>query len=513
MAKLIFYIFAIIAISASQSCSNRHAYSETASKIALAESVLDSMPDSALNVIRELEFNSIDNDTLLAKAYYINGTAKLMLWDYHGAITPLLYAEKQSETIKDHHLVGKSRQRIMELYDSIGSQQGVITYALKASEAYQKCGDSISQFDILDNIVYTLYGMENPKCLDSIASIMNGLVKNSRDSIRRESAKHAETLANILKEILKDHRHIHFAFISDDEFFEKVYSNGDWQRIIASDSAMLHPSDIRSIINDLNNNGNEKLAHAIIDSYLNNYTKQAKFSKTLMRENDPIFPNEPQYYLPLTRESFLQEYIPLVEREAVEFYYKENVIKEQALRYQRTKTTAIIVCSALLICLLLMGLFIIRSRKRRIEEESMRSVIELKSALNQSEDRWLSTLGQLCNTYYSAYAKSATRSRTAQEALAEIESATASPEFFPELETRLNHGHDNLMDRFRTAMPDLRPDEYRLFLLNALGFSIPTISLLLKEKREVIYNRRQRLRAKIPESDIPDRESFLAFLE
>ena len=276
---------------------------------------------------------------------------------------------------------------------------------------------------------------------------------------------------------------------------------------------MLHPSDIRSITNDLNNNGNEKLAHAIIDSYLNNYTKQAKFPKTLMRENNPIFPNEPQYYLPLTRESFLQEYIPMVEREAVEFYYKENVIKEQAIRYQRTKNTAILLCSGLLICLLAMSLFIVRSRKRRIEEESMRSVIELKSALSQSKDRWLSTLGQLCNTYYSAYAKTATRSRTAQEALAEIESATASPTFFPELEARLNRENDNLMARLRTAMPDLRPDEYHLFLLNALGFSIPTISLLLKEKREVIYNRRQRLRSKIQESDITDNAPFLDCLE
>lgn len=513
MAKIIFYIFAIIAISVSHSCSIRHADSEIADKISLAESVLDSMPDSTLAIIRELDIENIDNNELLAKAYYIKGTAKLKLWDYHGAIFPLLYAEKQAETIKNYPLLAQSRQRIMELYDSIGSQQGVITYALKASEAYQACRDSIRQFDMLDNIVYPLYGMEKPECLDSIATIMTGLVKNSNDSIRRESAKHAGVLADILKEILKDHRHINFAFISDDEFFERVYSNGDWQRIIASDSAMLHPSYIRSITNDLNNNGNEKLAHAIIDSYLNNYTKQASFSKTLMRENDPIFTNKPQYYIPLTREHFLHGYLPDVEREAVEFYYKENVIKEQALRYQRTKTTAIIVCSALLICLLLMGLFIIRSHKRRIEEESMRSVIELKSALNQSEDRWLSTLGQLCNTYYSAYAKSATRSRTAQEALAEIESATASSEFFPELEARLNHGHDNLMDRFRTAMPDLRPDEYRLFLLNALGFSIPTISLLLKEKREVIYNRRQRLRTKIQESDIPDSELFLSYLE
>ena len=224
-------------------------------------------------------------------------------------------------------------------------------------------------------------------------------------------------------------------------------------------------------------------------------------------------PSTPSFWTKCIFRNFFKKYLPLVEREAVEFYYKENVIKEQAIRYQRIKTTAIILCAGILICLLAMSLFIVRSRKRRIEEESMRSVIELKSALSQSKDRWLSTLGQLCNTYYSAYAKTATRSRTAQEALAEIESATASPTFFPELEGRLNRENDNLMARFRTAMPDLRPDEYRLFLLNALGFSIPTISLLLKEKREVIYNRRQRLRSKIQESDITDNAPFLDCLE
>lgn len=69
------------------------------------------------------------------------------------------------------------------------------------------------------------------------------------------------------------------------------------------------------------------------------------------------------------------------------------------------------------------------------------------------------------------------------------------------------------MTRFRAEMPDLRPDEYRLFLLNAIGFSIPTISLLMNEKRELIYTRRVRLRSKIQESDIPGRDLFLDYLE
>lgn len=502
------YIFSIVLSFIFTACQKTNDTPDYERIVTQAESLIDSRPDSVITLLRNINLNSINDIALSAKAHYLYGVSKESMLDFQSAIHELLYAEKFAEIAKDYPLLIDARKHIMNIYDYLHGNKGAAEYAVKIADAYELIQIPDSSLCMLDDAIvrYAKLGMHTE--LPTLYSRMENMKESCTDSMRDYRLIFAKSY--ILQPDI-------FKHIDDNESLlrDSISHGGDWRKLITCDTLTFMPGHIYSISSDLWREGNDSIAKQLIEYYCEYYACKeftggdysiltlTKVFKTPFTVNGMI----------LDRRAFFKKYLPLVEREAVEFYYKENVIKEQAMRYQRTKTTAIILCSGLLICLLAMSLFIVRSRKRRIEEESMRSVIELKSALSQSKDRWLSTLGQLCNTYYSAYAKTATRSRTAQEALAEIESATASPTFFPELEARLNSENDNLMARFRTAMPDLRPDEYHLFLLNALGFSIPTISLLLKEKREVIYNRRQRLRSKIQESDIPGRDLFLDYLE
>ena len=142
----------------------------------------------------------------------------------------------------------------------------------------------------------------------------------------------------------------------------------------------------------------------------------------------------------------------------------------------------------------------------------MHTALELQNALSSSKNRCLNTLTHLCNTYYEGFNRESVKSKAAKEALEAIKEFADSPEFFAYLESRLNMECYGLMSRFRSEMPDLREADYRLYLCNALGLSIPTICLLLKEKREVIYNRRLRMRTKIQTSGSTDTETFLQYL-
>ena len=62
-------------------------------------------------------------------------------------------------------------------------------------------------------------------------------------------------------------------------------------------------------------------------------------------------------------------------------------------------------------------------------------------------------------------------------------------------------------------MTELKESDYKLFICNAIGLSIPAICLVLGEKRDVIYARRLKKKKKIQESDAIDKETFLNHLK
>ena len=68
------------------------------------------------------------------------------------------------------------------------------------------------------------------------------------------------------------------------------------------------------------------------------------------------------------------------------------------------------------------------------------------------------------------------------------------------------------MRHLHEAFPNIKEIDSRMYTLNAIGLTIPAICMLLKERREVIYNRRLRLRSRIQESDTPHRDQLLKYL-
>lgn len=179
MPNKIILILSVMYLSVACSCSRQIPDNKMFSDITTAEALLDSMPDSTLHILSNIDFDKITNDTLLAKAHYLLGTAKLKLWDYSGAITPLLYAEKYSESAHNHRLTGMTRERIMELHDSIDNLDATAKYALKAAEAYRECNDTIKQLELLGSSILLLFQTEDSMALNSVAATMKDLSKIS----------------------------------------------------------------------------------------------------------------------------------------------------------------------------------------------------------------------------------------------------------------------------------------------------------------------------------------------
>lgn len=73
---------------------------------------MDSIPDSALSIVRTLELNDSDNPAIASEAHYINGVSRLKLWDFKGAVRELLFAEKFANEAKAYGQLGDARMAI-----------------------------------------------------------------------------------------------------------------------------------------------------------------------------------------------------------------------------------------------------------------------------------------------------------------------------------------------------------------------------------------------------------------
>lgn len=82
-----------------------------------------------------------------------------------------------------------------------------------------------------------------------------------------------------------------------------------------------------------------------------------------------------------------------------------------------------------------------------------------------------------------------------------------------EMEAWANRHTDNIIQRFRTLLPNLKEEDYRLFLYSVLGFSNNSMALLIDAPDLTsVYNRRKRLRIKLRNITDTDVKEFMEYL-
>lgn len=122
-------------------------------------------------------------------------------------------------------------------------------------------------------------------------------------------------------------------------------------------------------------------------------------------------------------------------------------------------------------------------------------------------------LNKLSMVVYSTGGSKNAERRIADTVSQIIKDFTLSKDGLKKLEDELNSNCDNLMHDFRHDLPGLKDIDYLLFLLSALHFSIPVISLFLKEERiQSIYNRKRRLKNRIGKLSTAQKERYMACL-
>lgn len=503
MTKIPAHLLAIFLLIFTFACGESYHVVNYDDEILRAEKVIDSLPDSTLSILQTIDLSRHISVAQCAKIYFLKGKAHRLLLNYPSAMKDLLYAEIEAEACKDYHLLADTRRQIMTLNDSIGNHITYARYALLSADAYKAIMDSDSVFSMLTEAMYWYHSFGDTVKTKEIYHQLVNTFKDSKDPSKQIVLEMSAYDIYPLPPLGLEKRLI-----------DSLNTNGNWEELIACDTLLHMPNSIKKIATNLYDNGRYRLAHDLLECYCKYYTcnifgtSDGGLLHMTKKFNTPF----PFTGTILSRQNFFSYTMPKVERIRADIYYEEIVLKEQTIRHQREMMTVIIICCCLVVCVLLLSLRIIMARRRRREEILIQSAAELNATVNQTNHKWLSTLTHLCDTYYDAYARQSTKSKIAKSALAKINEAIDSAEFFTMLETRLNQEKDGIMNKLRQEMPTLREDEYKLLMLNALGFSIPTLSLLMRENRDLIYTRRVRLRSKIQESAPPHAELFLQAL-
>lgn len=433
--------------------------------------------------------------------------------NYPDAMESMLYAEKISTDTGNDSIATLSLRAMMDLSDSICDNDKKAQYAIKACDIYKNNSDYDNMYDILSN--FYLFDESAHRHADTIKYYASYLLENDTAHNNYNSQRNQQLLSAING--YGSYNYYEWLFnvelkaFAPGQFIQQIKSNKGWQEEITNDSANISAKNAHLITVRLWEEGLDDIALTFINFYRKSYPE--KFIRTYFDPTSGQIKSEVSFkLLDPRKEEFRATFQHDVQSVVTRFHYEEGVIKEQTIRHQRIVIIMASVIIAIIIIAIIMYLRLARMRRQRREDNNMRVAAELRTALHSLEELHLTTLSRLCETYYESTSKDSVKSRVARDTLKAIEEIAASPEFYSMLESRLNTEDGNAVTLLRAEIPGIKEQDVRLYLCNASGFSIPTMCMILNERREVIYNRRLRLRTRIQESDAEHRDMFLNHL-
>ena len=211
---------------------------------------------------------------------------------------------------------------------------------------------------------------------------------------------------------------------------------------------------------------------------------------------------------------------------------EESREQQHELTRHKLKTTRMMIFLIALACLAVIFAMVSYIRYQKLEtakklaeekaetERFMTIAEELQTRLKAASKRLPSEkhmaiarfdlLERLCEQYYVYEGTDNLQGKILKEVKSVIEGLREDPKAIKGLEMMLDRNCDNLIARLREQMPKLKPDDIRLFIFAACGFSSTTISTILEKDKGIVYNRIWRLKGKISASEAADKEDFLA---
>lgn len=158
--------------------------------------------------------------------------------------------------------------------------------------------------------------------------------------------------------------------------------------------------------------------------------------------------------------------------------------------------------------------------QEKAENERILSAAEdLQSRLSALQGRQkgqyigLDMLDRLFEQYYVYEGTDNLQPKVLKEVRTLVEGLRGNSKLRQGLEKSLNESRDNVMKRFKVALPTVKEEDYLLYMFTVAGFSSTTISTLLEKDKPYVYNRLYRLKERLKNVGSEDRDFLLGQLE
>lgn len=232
-------------------------------------------------------------------------------------------------------------------------------------------------------------------------------------------------------------------------------------------------------------------AHALDDELIQAQSLKAKLSAPSGRDADALT-------------------IALYRQKEKEFYlYRERVARERVVGY------------GVILLLIAAGVIVWQRQRLKIgrmrtaemmaEVSGLRSQVlirqqdcsNMETALGGLLKRRFELIDSLCQTFYESQGTKTERKAVADRVRAEIEAVRSDETMIAEMERTVNDCRSDLLAHLKSEYSDIKPDDYRLAVYLACGFSYRTISLLTGDSIDNLYKRKSRLKLRIKNLAIP----------
>lgn len=514
-------------------------------RMALAESQMQTYPDSALTTImsvdrrqlrtpkdrarhaliysQALDKNYIDvaNDSLtrIAVNYYDRygpASERITAKFYHGrvlrnsgeyikAMLAFLDAEQDIETTGDNYIAGL-------IYTQMGDIYKHYCDYTKSFEAYSKSRDHYEKAGLIQHRNYALLDM-GTACLNTHDTEI-GIQTLKTALTEAEKCSDSTLIKLCLCELM-------ILYDSNSEYIKALETANT---LLLNFNNYLYNTDVIGCIahvysaNNLQHNAVKyleygwKLAKNTIDSTTMYYhsarvnIQQHNYKQAYIDYNNSI-----ELQINLLKESLRQ---PIISAQ-------KDYFRQKSERNHQRYTISKIVASTIAAFGIAISLAIVKYMRYRIRLKNeeinryMATVNELQSTIRQHGDMApllerllkdrLQLIDELGNMYYEQPNTRKQQEHIYCKVKSVIDDLSNNKTTLDELEDIVNKCRDNKMARLRKDMPELKEKDFKLACYLFAGFSNRIICIFMGDSIENIYKRKSRLKAKIAASNTPSR--------
>lgn len=122
-------------------------------------------------------------------------------------------------------------------------------------------------------------------------------------------------------------------------------------------------------------------------------------------------------------------------------------------------------------------------------------------------------LDDLCVSYFNGQNSMFTKNAICRKVQSIVESFRSDKDAFTELEMMINTTQQNVWDLLKSELPSLKEKDYQFFCYVFAGFSSRSISLLMKENIDTVYQHRSRWKKRLEIMAVPHKDLFLQYFK